>query len=47
MLPLASAAFQLRARDEYLGGAGRMLVKVASLLPLVDASSEEMGQALP
>jgi hypothetical protein len=25
----------------------RMLVKVASLLPLVDASSEEMGQALP
>ena len=33
-----------RARDEYLGGAGRMLVKVASLLPVVDASGEEMDQ---
>jgi hypothetical protein len=34
----------VRVRDEYLGGAGRMLVKVASLLPVVDASGEEMDQ---
>jgi len=33
-----------RARDMYLGGAGRMLVKVASLWPVVDASGEEMDR---
>jgi hypothetical protein len=33
-----------RARDEYVGGAGRMLVKVASLLPVAGASGEEMDQ---
>ena len=33
-----------RARDMYLGGAGRMLVKVASLWPVVHASGGEMDQ---
>jgi hypothetical protein len=33
-----------RARDEYLGGAGRMLVKVASLLPVASAGGEETDQ---
>ena len=34
-----------RARDMYAEGTGRMLVKVASLWPVVDASGEQMGQA--
>jgi len=34
-----------RARDMYAGGTGRMLVKVASLWPIVDASGEQMDQA--
>ena len=34
-----------RARDMYADGAGRMLVKVASLWPVVDASGEQMDQA--
>jgi uncharacterized protein DUF6544 len=33
-----------RARDMYAGGEGRMLVKAASLWPVVDASSEQMDQ---
>jgi hypothetical protein len=33
-----------RARDMYLGGHGRMLVKLASLLPVADASGEQMDQ---
>jgi Family of unknown function (DUF6544) len=33
-----------RARDMYAGGEGRMLVKVASLWPVVDASGEQMNQ---
>lgn len=33
-----------RARDMYPGGDGQMLVKVASLLPVVDAKGEEMDQ---
>jgi hypothetical protein len=33
-----------RARDMYLGGTGHMLVKVASLIPVVDAKGEEMDQ---
>lgn len=39
-----------RARDMYAGGTGRMLVKVASLWPVADASGEQMDQrddALP
>ena len=39
--PLAVA----RARDMYAEGKGRMLVKVASLWPVVDASGEQMDQA--
>jgi len=39
--PLAVA----RARDMYAEGHGRMLVKVASLWPVVDASGEQMDQA--
>ena len=35
----------VRARDMYAEGAGRMLVKVASLWPVVDASGEQMDQA--
>jgi hypothetical protein len=34
-----------RARDMYAGGAGRMLVKVASLWPVVDASGAQVNQA--
>jgi Family of unknown function (DUF6544) len=34
-----------RARDMYADGEGRMLVKVASLWPVVNASGEQMGQA--
>lgn len=34
-----------RARDMYAGGTGRMLVKVASLWPVADASGEQMDQA--
>ena len=34
-----------RARDMYAGGKGRMLVKVASLWPVVDASGEQMDRA--
>lgn len=34
-----------RARDMYADGRGRMLVKVASLWPVVDASGEQMDQA--
>ncbi len=34
-----------RARDMYAEGAGQMLVKVASLWPVVDASGEQMDQA--
>ncbi len=34
-----------RARDMYAGGTGRMLVKVASLWPVVDAGGEQMDQA--
>ncbi len=34
-----------RARDMYAEGTGRMLVKVASLWPVVDASGEQMDQA--
>jgi len=34
-----------RARDMYAGGEGRLLVKVASLWPVVDASGEQMDQA--
>jgi hypothetical protein len=41
MGPLAVA----RARDMYAEGTGRMLVKVASLWPVVDASGEQMDQA--
>jgi hypothetical protein len=33
-----------RARDMYAGGKGRMLVKVASLWPVVDASGEQTDQ---
>ena len=33
-----------RARDMYAEGTGRLLVKVASLWPVVDASGEQMGQ---
>ena len=33
-----------RARDMYAGGPGRLLVKVASLWPVVDASGEQMDQ---
>jgi hypothetical protein len=33
-----------RARDMYVGGEGRMLVKIASLWPVVDASGEQMDQ---
>jgi hypothetical protein len=33
-----------RARDMYAEGRGRMLVKVASLWPIVDASGEQMDQ---
>lgn len=39
--PLAVA----RARDMYAEGTGRMLVKVASLWPVVDASGAQVGQA--
>ena len=35
----------VRARDMYAGGNGRMLVKVASLWPVVDASGDEMDQS--
>jgi uncharacterized protein DUF6544 len=35
----------VRARDMYAGGEGRMLVKVASLWPVVDASGAQMNQA--
>jgi hypothetical protein len=38
-LPLA------RARDMYAEGTGRMLVKVASLWPVVDASGEQMDRS--
>jgi hypothetical protein len=38
-LPLA------RARDMYADGAGRMLVKVASLWPVVDASGAQLDQS--
>jgi hypothetical protein len=34
-----------RARDMYAGGKGRMLVKVASLWPVADASGEQTDQA--
>jgi hypothetical protein len=34
----------VRARDMYAVGTGRMLVKVASLWPVVDASGEQMDQ---
>jgi Family of unknown function (DUF6544) len=34
-----------RARDMYAEGGGRMLVKVASLWPVADASGEQMDQA--
>ncbi len=34
-----------RARGMYAGGKGRMLVKVASLWPVVDASGEQMDRA--
>jgi hypothetical protein len=34
----------VRARDMYAEGTGRMLVKVASLWPVVDASGEQMDQ---
>jgi Family of unknown function (DUF6544) len=34
----------VRARDVYAGGQGRLLVKVASLWPVVDASGEQMDQ---
>jgi Family of unknown function (DUF6544) len=34
-----------RARDMYAEGTGRMLVKVASLWPVVNASGEQMDQA--
>jgi hypothetical protein len=34
-----------RARDMYADGTGQMLVKVASLWPVVDASGEQMDQA--
>jgi hypothetical protein len=34
-----------RARDMYAEGTGRMLVKVASLWPVADASGEQMDQA--
>jgi hypothetical protein len=34
-----------RARDMYAGGNGRMLVKVASLWPVVDASGDQMDQS--
>ena len=34
----------VRARDMYAAGTGRMLVKVASLWPVVDASGEQMDQ---
>jgi len=34
-----------RARDMYAEGTGRLLVKVASLWPVVDASGEQMDQA--
>src|SRR3974377_2453496 len=33
-----------RARDMYTGGRGRMLVKVASLWPVIDASGEQTDQ---
>lgn len=33
-----------RARDMYAGGQGRLLAKVASLWPVVDASGEQMDQ---
>jgi hypothetical protein len=33
-----------RARDMYAGGQGRLLVKAASLWPVVDASGEQMNQ---
>jgi len=33
-----------RARDMYLGGHGRMLVRLASLLPVADASGGQMDQ---
>jgi hypothetical protein len=33
-----------RARDMYAGGEGRLLVKVASLWPVVDASGAQMNQ---
>lgn len=33
-----------RARDMYFGGHGRMLVRLASLLPVADASGEQMDQ---
>jgi hypothetical protein len=39
--PLAVA----RARDMYAGGEGRMLVKVASLWPVADASGEQMDKS--
>ena len=35
----------VRARDMYTEGKGRMLVKVASLWPVVDASGEQVDQA--
>jgi hypothetical protein len=35
----------VRARDMYAKGAGRMLVKLASLWPVVDASGAQMDQA--
>lgn len=35
----------VRARDMYADGTGRMLVKVASLWPVVDASGEQVDQA--
>jgi hypothetical protein len=34
----------VRARDMYAEGSGRMLVKVASLWPVVDASGEQLDQ---
>ena len=35
----------VRARDMYAEGHGRMLVKVASLWPVADASGEQMNQS--
>jgi hypothetical protein len=35
----------VRGRDEYLDGRGRMLIKAAGLVPVVDAEGPEMDQA--